>query len=190
MSGALLFGWSAAALWATWSFAAQGWLGAASGGAAWVPDLGLALLVVLSSKLPRAELPWLALLFGAARCAVSIDPPVANLTVALGVVALARAVRGVIEVQSAIPRAVLAFLCALGAHGWLELTHSLRLRGGALGALGAQRALEPAAILADAWPTALATALTVLALGELLARLPGLTPLWRRKTWHLAASPR
>lgn len=190
MSPERISAWLWAALWAAWSFAARGFVADTLGAGPWMPDLGLALLVVLGARLPREDLPWLGLLFGTARCAVSIDPPVANLAVALGVVALTRALHGVVDVQRPLTRALLAFVCALGSEAWLALAHFARLRDEAARALLDGPTLATPDLAAAAGKGALATALCVLVLGEALVRLPGLSALWRSRPWQVGASSR
>lgn len=190
MSSERIAAWVWVTLWATWSFAAQGFFGDAFALGAWAPDLGLALLVALCARAPREDLPWLALVFGCARAAVSIDAPVANLAVSFGAVALARALRGIVDAQRLLPRALLTFLTSLGAGLWLSLAHFARLRDEALAALGGVPALWTANLALDALRGAAATAAFALVFGGALAYLPGLTPLWRERPWRVGASSR
>ncbi|MCY3003459.1 MAG: hypothetical protein NTV21_16820 [Planctomycetota bacterium] len=190
MSSERLAAWVWVTLWATWSFAARGFCAEALALHSWVPDFGLALLVMLCARAPREDLPWLALVFGFARVAVSIDPPVASLAVAFGAVALARALRGIVDAQRLLPRALLTFVIVLGAELWLTLAHFARLRDEALAALGGTPELALPSVFATAARAAAATALFVLAFGGALAYLPGLTPLWRERPWRVGASSR
>jgi hypothetical protein len=190
VSSERLAAWVWVTLWATWSFAARGFCVDTLELHSWVPDFGLALLVTLCARAPRDDLALLALVFGCARVAVSIDPPVANLAVAFGAVALARALRGVVDAQRLLPRALLTFGIVLGAELWLALAHLARLRDEALAALGSAPELATASVIADAARAAAATAAFVLVFGGALAYLPGLTPLWRERPWQVGASSR
>lgn len=170
MSRAPLFAWLCLGVWATWIFALQG-LWAASGARRWTPDLGLLLLVGLTLRLGPARARWAALWVALVRIAFSADPPLAILVGYLGFVGVCHFVRGAIELERPLARALLAgagaALCA-----WLWT--------------GA-RALELAAdgihapLQHFAWPSALATGLAALVCAPALGRLPGLTALARRR---------
>ena len=190
MSSGRIAAWVWVTLWATWSFAAQGFIGDSFALGAWMPDLGLTLLLMLCARVPREDLPWLALVFGCARVAVSIDAPVANLAACFGAVALARALRGIVDAQRVLPRALLTFLTSFGAGLWLSLAHFARLRDEALAALGGFPALSTASLIVDAARGAAATAVFAFVFGGALAHLPGLTPLWRERPWRVGASSR
>lgn len=190
MSTERIAAWVWVTLWATWSFAARGFFGDAFAVGPWMPDFGLALLVVLCARVPRDDLAWLALVFGLARVAVSIDPPVASLAVAFGAVALARTLRGVVDAQRLLPRALVTFVVVFAAEVWLSLAHFVRLRDDALAALGGGPERPVASVLVEACGAAAATAAFVLVFGGALAHLPGLTPLWRERPWRVGASSR
>lgn len=188
MSTERIAAWVWVTLWATWSFATRGFLGDTFAPGLSVPDFGLALLVMLVARVAREDLPLLALVFGVARVAVSIDPPVASLAVTFGAVALARTLRGVVDAQRILPRALLTFATVFGAELWLSLAHFARLRDDALAALGGGPELSAVSVLRDASQAAAATALFVLVFGRALVYLPGLTPLWRERPWQVGAS--
>jgi hypothetical protein len=173
--------WLLLAVWATWLSALQGIWASAS---PWAPDLGVALLVVLASRAGRSELPAVGLAIGLGRIAVSVDPPAAVLAGLLGVTLVVSALRGVLEVGGALPRAALAGASAALFAAWLGFVHDFRTAD-----LLRVQTLElhtPAA----GWPSALTTAVATLVLAPVLAHLPGLSPLSRRTKWQVVASGR
>ena len=181
--------WALLGVWSVWIFALQGLCAARMGSSTWIPDVGLVVLLSLAARLSHEDLPKAALIVAVARCAVSIDAPVAVLAGYGGAIALARALRGVFEISGALPRTLLAGANAWLVAGWLAFAHELRdarvvaqLTGAApdLGQLGLA--------LTSAWPTALSSALTALVLGPLLGQLPGLSPLAKKHRWHVVAS--
>ena len=186
MSRGPLLPWLLLALWSTWLHAAQGWL--AQGLGPWTPDLGLVLLLGLAAKLAPEQLPPLALAVGLGRLAVSVDPPAAVLAAVLGVTLLARGLRTMLELEGPLQRTLLAGACAALVAAWLEHVHLARAvhAAGAAGAL--PRTFEGLAAGAPTWRLALATGLAALVLAPLLVRLPGLTPLRRRRSWRRVAS--
>lgn len=183
--------WVLVAVWGTWLFAIQGFLAAHTWLDAWTPNLGLVLMLTLLGRVARAELYKVALALFFARAAVSIEPPVAILAVHLFVVALAYSLRGVIEISRPMPRSLLAGVNAFLFAAWFELVHRVRdARDAAAAAVEVARGEGLIEALAVGWPCALSTALLALVAGPLFARLPGLTPLWKTRSWHAAASLR
>jgi hypothetical protein len=181
--------WFLLGVWAAWIYALQGLFVAQLDGSSWVPDLGLVLLLGLAARLSHEDLPKAALVIAVARCAVSIDAPVAVIAACLGAAALARALRGVFEIGDALPRALLAGGSAWLVTAWLTIVHDLRDARLALQTSGTPPELgQLARALATAWPPALSTAFAALLLGPLLAQLPGLTPLAKKRQWHVIAS--
>jgi hypothetical protein len=171
VTAARALGWALFALWATWCCALQGALGH---GAAWMPDLGLVFALSLLAHLEAADAPVAALLATLARASVGVEPPVPVLAGFLLVFALALAVRSVVELSNPVWRAANAAGLVLAFQGWLALVHEVRLRADGVDGAG----FDPLAPL----PAALTSGLLALAAGPLLARLPGLTPL-RRRRW-------
>ena len=188
MSTQRALSWVAIVAWSVWACALGGFVSRELSLAPWFPDFSVVLLVALAARLPHGELPWLALAMGCARTAVSIDPPVASLAAVFGSVVLARMTRGVVDIQGAVPRALLAAACAAWGVAWLGIAHQARL-GGAVGGALASR-LDWSILGAEAAGSAVSTGALSLLAGGWLAQLPGLPPLWRRKTWHVAASSR
>lgn len=188
MSTQRALGWVAVVAWSVWACALGGFVSREFSLAPWTPDFSLVLLVALAARLPHGELPWLALAMGCSRTAVSMDPPVANLAAVFGAVMLARMTRGVVDVQGAIPRALLAAACAAVCVTWLGVAHQARVAGAAGDALASS--LDWSVLGAEAAGSAVSTGVLALLAGGWFAQLPGLPPLWRRKTWHVAASSR
>jgi hypothetical protein len=181
-------GWVAVVAWSVWACALGGFVSRELSLAPWTPDFGVVLLVALAARLPHGELPWLALAMGCARTAVSIDPPVASLAAVFGAVVLARMTRGVVDIQGAIPRALLAAAGAAASVTWLGVAHQARLARSGVEAIAVE--IDWSVLGADAAGSAVSTGLLALLAGGWFAQLPGLPALWRRKTWHVAASSR
>jgi hypothetical protein len=192
VSRAALLPWLLLTLWAVWIFALQAALGRSPALASigpWVPDVGLVLALALAARLPTHDLPWVGLCVGLARASLSVDPPAAVIAGYLGAVAVARSFRSVVEIKSPPAIGLLAFLLALCLSGWLGLVHAQRAAK-ALGS-GAALAVSISPVhWGGAWRGALATGLTAALLSAGLARLPGLSPLYRRKVWRAGASSR
>ncbi|MCC7012580.1 MAG: hypothetical protein IT454_08470 [Planctomycetes bacterium] len=183
--------WVFVAVWLAWLHALQGALVERLALSSWVPDLALVLLLALAAKVERAHLAYLAAAYAAARCATSIDAPVAIVAAALALTTLARIWRGVVELGNPIPRALLAASCACALHVWFALVHHVRFVAAATAqAETAGRGFDPLGELAHAAPGAAASALVALVLGPWLARLPGLGALGRRRPWQVTASSR
>jgi hypothetical protein len=170
-------------LWAVWISAVQGTL--AARGWTFVPDLGVVLLVALAARIEPADLGWLALALALGRASVGVDPVPALVAAYFLVVALVRALRNLIDVQGPIVQVPLAALSAGGLLMWLGVAHRARLPRASVSALE-----DLGRSLPGPWAVALASALAALLLGPLFARLPGLSPLARRKTWRVAGSYR
>ena len=178
MKGSVAVGWMLFAAWSVWLLALQGRL-AARAWSAWLPDLGLALFLSLAPFLRRQDILPAALLAALARIALSIDAPLAIL---VGFVAAAVAVtgaRGMVALEGLVVRSVLAALVAGLFVAWLAFAHALREP--------ALAGLDPL-LVAVPWKSALATGVTAGLFGPLLARLPGLTPLRKRRSWPTVVS--
>jgi hypothetical protein len=185
--------WVLFALWELWLSAAQGVALEVSGLSAWVPDLGLILLLSLSAELERKDLPWLALWFALARASQSVASPASILAASLGLVLVVRGLRTVVELRDLPSRCLLVAASALALERWHALVDARR----ALAAPGiAPEFLQAAwdAQVGDwpagAWTRALSTVVFTLLFGPALLHLPGLSPMRRRSTWHVAASAR
>ena len=163
--------WVLLVLWSTWLFTLQGRLAAGSLLGAWVPDLGLLLILSLDARVPR-PLAWrVALVVGLARIATSADPPLAILVGYWGVVGLAGPLREIVLLDGPLLRTFFAGLMALAVGALL---------------ISAQRAQEPlaylgASVFESTWRNALATGIWALLLLPLLRLLPGLSPLQRER---------
>jgi hypothetical protein len=184
----LLFG-----LWTVWLGAAQGLALESAGLARWVPDLGLVLLLGLAAELARRDLPLLAVTFALARASVSVASPASIAAGALGLVLVVRGLRTVVELRDAGSRCLLAACSALALERWHALVDARRAfddAGVARDLLAAAWDAQLGAWPAGAWTRALATVVFAFLFGPALLHLPGLTPMRRRSTWHVAASAR
>ena len=193
MTRSPLLAWLFLALWAAWVSALQGLAAGPGGLGRWVPDLALVLALSLAARLPAEDMLKVAFAVALGRIAVSIQPPVALLAGYLGILLFARGLRSVLELSGPLQRTLLGALAALLFTGWLAYVHAQRAGGVAAHALApgaAADSLRPLAVALGAWPAALSTGLCALLLGPALARLPGLTPLRRRRPWSRAASLR
>jgi hypothetical protein len=168
VSGSRRLAWALLVLWSAWLFALQG-LFAGSRAGDWAPDLGLILILALDARMPTARARVAALCVAAARIACSTDPPLAVVAGYLGAVACFGALRELVEIDRPLARAVLAGVLALALASWWILCRSL-----ATPYYGAQ-----VPVIDLAWRSALSTGLCALVLFPLLARLPGVSPLWR-----------
>lgn len=193
MSRAGWLPWFLLAVWSTWISALQGLALQQPVLGAWVPDVGLVLLLSLGSRLERRDLPWVALAVALGRIAVGVEPVPAVLAACLGLALLVAGLRSVLEVTDPLARTLLAFLAALAVARWHALVLSTRaLEDASLyaGSLGASWTAVRGAFGPHALTRALATAAVALVFAPGLAHLPGLTPLRRKRTWHAAASAR
>lgn len=171
MSRAPLFAWLCLFVWGAWLFAFQGLLASSPSLAAWTPEGGVLLLFALTCRAAPPRARWAALWLALLRTAFSADPPLAILAGYLGFVGACHLVRGALELDRPLVRAVIA---CLGAALLARLWTAAQARE--LAALG----VGAAGLAGFAWTNALATGLAALLLGAGLARLPGLRPLWRR----------
>lgn len=188
MTARRALGWCLLLAYAVWACALDGALALSVRELGWRPDLLAVLLVALAARLPAGDLPALALCCAIARTSVSIDAPVTCFALSLGMVALARMARGVVDVQGAWPRAFLSALCAGLGVVWCALAQDARLAAARLDGLALP--MDWSDTLAESARRALSTAVVALTLGAASAHLPGLGPLWRRATWHVGASSR
>jgi hypothetical protein len=174
------FGWLFLAVWAAWLSALSGHLAQFGWLGRWAPDLGLSLFVALSARAQVSDIAKFAICFGLARASVSIDAPAAVLAAALGLGAALRLARTGVQVDHAVIAAALAFLLCIAQDAWLEFVH-LRTRGVEIAGLGS---------IEYAWRAGLSSAIVTALFGGVLANLPGLRSLIRRKTWAVGASHR
>jgi len=156
-------------VWCTWLFALQGGIASAGLVGAFVPDLGLVVLLAICARLDRDRARRAAIVIAAVRIAFTADPPLAVVAGYVGVAWVLLALRGVVEVERLAPRALFGGLGALVLGAFWSLAHAreLALRG---------IAVPPPERLGAA---ALATALVAAAAVPWVARLPGLSPLTR-----------
>ncbi|MBL8863125.1 MAG: hypothetical protein JNK02_14105 [Planctomycetes bacterium] len=168
--GQRLLGWVLFFVWAVSLSGLQAlvWRDAAS---AFVPDAALVLAVVVLARAEASDLVPLAFLTACARAATSGEAPLVLVTGALGALFAALLLRGVLELSGALGRTIAALVAVFSFEAWIVLARGARAGAATLDAAGAA---------ASAIPIALASALAALLLGPLLARLPGLTPLWSR----------
>jgi hypothetical protein len=164
--------WACLVVWSAWLAALQGGLVSSRVFGAWVPDLGLVLLVGLAARIPRARARPLALAIAAVRVAFSTDPPLAILAGYLAAAEALVALRGIVEVDRLLPRALAAGLAALGLAAFWTLARGQELALRGLAAPGSP--LGP-----GAWASAAATATAAALCLPHARRLPGLSPLWR-----------
>ena len=180
-------------LWVVWLSAGQGLALETPGLAAWVPDLGLVLLLGLAAELDRRDLPLLAVVFALSRASVSVASPAALLAATLGLVLVVRGLRTVVELRDVASRCLLVGAGVLACERWLALVdarRALAVPGPSYEALAVAWDAQLGAWPEGAWSRALSTMVVAFLFGPALMRLPGLTPLRRRSTWHVAASAR
>ncbi len=149
--------WLLVVVWFAWLSALQQRL---AGGAVFelaAPDLGMVFFAVLLGVVRREDVFLLGLLAALGRKTFSVDPGVAILGGYLALAWLASVLRGLVELESPL------WL-------WLEVVRFAR-------AGTAPPQLD--ALL----PLAFTSGLAALALGGVLARLPGLTPLRGEESW-------
>ena len=174
------FAWVLLAVWATWLCAASGYLAQFTWLGNWTPQLLTAFFVAVAARAPASEIPKIAVALGIARVAVSIDSPAAVLAAALSCGAVLRIARSAIQLESPALAAAVAFVLTLLEAAWFGLVHSR----------------TNAILAADwnefefAWRAGISTALATALFGGVLANLPGLGSLIRRKTWAVGASLR
>jgi len=170
--GSLGLAWGLFLVYGLWSLALQGVLAAPQLLGEWVPDLGVLMLVASTGRMPPARGLPAALLLVFARASFSADAPLFVAAALLGALGLAAGIRSFLQVDRAVPRAL---LCALAAWG----AGHLLLAGRAV-VLAADSPV-PALASVRLWPSALATGIACLFLAPLYARLPGLAPLSRAR---------
>ncbi len=163
--------WLLFTVWAVWLFALQGWLGADTSLARWMPDLGLVLVLSVVAQLETRDAPLLALCAALARISVSAEPGVALVAGFFGIIGLALLARSVVELTGPVSRAVVCGFLVVVFDGWLILVHGVRTPE-----------LAGTAPILVAWPAGITSAVFALLAGPVFARLPGLTPL-RRRRW-------
>ena len=161
--------WALFTLWCAWAYASTGFLGAVTPLGAWLPDLGLVLLLALGVHVAPGRLAWAALIVALARIAFSVDPPVAVLAGYLGFAGLQAVLRSFVNLEDPFARGALAGFAALLLDVWWSWVHAIR-----------NPVLLDAPGTELAWRAALATAACALLFSELLLRLPGLRPLRRQ----------
>ncbi len=143
----------------------------------WMPDLTIALAVALAVRVPRKEILPVVLVMAIVRIAFSTDPPVAIMAAFLAVSLLVTGLRKGIDVCGLLPRTLIAFICTLGMSVWGRVVLDVRNRGLGGSSLGGESLSQ---FLSAALPAALVTCAIVGMFGVLLARLPGLSPLYQR----------
>lgn len=154
-------------------FAFQSSLGSGADASRWIPDFGLVLALSLLARLETADVPLCTLLTAVARSTASVEPNIALCAGLMGVFVLALAARTVVELTGPMWRTLAAGVLVFAFDAWLMLVQREHLRF---------QSIEIGLSLSRAWPAALASALLALCAGPLLAHLPGLTPL-RRRRW-------
>jgi hypothetical protein len=164
--------WCLFFLYALWITALQGVLASPRRLGEWTPDLGLCLVFAWAGRLSGGRGGIAALLVALARASFGADPPVVLAAASLGALGLFTALRTVLEVDRAAPRAL---LCGLGA--WLSggLVVAARAFVLAAEAPGGSHGLFAQRL----WPGALLSVLACFLLAPLCRRLPGLAPLGR-----------
>lgn len=170
MSRAPGISWVLVGVWSAWLFALQGLCASSERLGPWTPDLGLVFLLALEGRLTRPGARALALLIAAARIAVGTDPPIAVVVGYLGIVGLASWLRSMVEIDNALPRTLIAFCATLALASYWQVCQGIALAG--------EVPLVDPLVL---WPHLVGTALSALVLAPFLARLPGISPLWRRR---------
>jgi hypothetical protein len=154
-------------------FALQSSFAAGNGASRFIPDFGLVLALSLLARLDAADIPLCALLTAFARSACSIEPNVPLCAGIMAVFALALAARSVVELTGPLWRMLAAGLFVFAFDAWLMVVQRQQL---------STHSIHLDLPLARAWPAAVASALLALVAGPLLAHLPGLSPL-RRRRW-------
>jgi len=167
--------WGLFFLYALWAAALQGLLASPRQLGEWTPDLGLCLLFAWAARLPGGRAGLAALAVALARASFGADPPVVLAAASLGALGLFAGLRTVLEVDRAVPRAL---LCGLGA--WLSAQLLVGARTFALAAEASGASLAGVS-WPPLWRGALLTACLCLVLAPACRRLPGLAPLGRTR---------
>ena len=165
--------WCLFFLYALWLTALQGVLASPRRLGEWTPDLGLVLVFAWAARISGGRGGLAALLVALARASFGADPPVVLAAASLGALGLFAGLQSVLEVDRALPRAL---LCGLGA--WLSAQLLVAARSFALAGEAPGGDLD-GLLDQGLWPGALLTALACLVLAPLCRRLPGLAPLAR-----------
>jgi len=169
--GQRLVGWTLFFVWAMSLAGLQGLLTRHSAGS-FIPDAALVLSVVVLARAEAGDLGLIVLLTAFARAATSGEPPLVLLTGILGALLAALLLRGAFELSGPLGRT----LGTLAAAGFFQAFVLI-----ASDARGAGSTIDFVGAFGSAIPVAIASAIAALVLGPLLARLPGLTPLWSRE---------
>lgn len=162
--------WATAVVWFAWTYAIQELFGRHEVFGLATPDLGMVLFVGLVGAVKKNDVFPLALFAAVARKSFSVDPGIAILSGFLALAWLAVLLRNLVELSNPLWRGALSALGAMGLAFWLELVRYARI-GGSL------PQLDPLL------PLAITSGLGALALGGFAIRLPGLSPLRRRRVW-------
>ena len=168
--------WGLFLVWAAWLHALQSaWVSGAA--AAWIPDLGLVFALVIAAHMEASDVLGCALAAAFVRSAFAGEPPIAIASGMLLVMLLALGARSMIELTGAVTRALSCGVLVFVFDAWLWLVHRVRdlepvLQGGVA---------VPSALWA-ASAAAFSSGMLALVCGPLFARLPGLSPL-RRRRW-------
>ena len=171
-----LLAWALFLVWAAWLHALHSaWSSGAA--AAWIPDLGLVFALVLAAHMEAADVLGCALAAAFVRSAFAGEPPIALASGMLLVMLLALAARSMVELTSAVSRALSCGVLVFVFDAWLYLVHCVR----DLDPLQTSGVPMPSALW-SATAAAFSSAMLALVLGPLLVRLPGLSPL-RRRRW-------
>ena len=176
MVGSRFFAWGLLALWSTWLFALQGFLASQGGVAAWLPDMGILILLMMDGRSSTRSMLLAVCLVSCARIGFSADPPLAIFFGYALLVSCMQVLRRVLEVDQPVIRALLAGLGFLAINKYWSLARNIALAGGQ-GQIDS--AIWTRDLPAASWSMALATGLSILLLGSALMHLPGLTPLRR-----------
>ncbi len=174
--------WLMLAVWASWICAAQALCVARSPLGFWTPDLALILLVACIGSLHRRDVLAASLIVAMARLAYTVEPAPAVLAAFLAFSVAVQLLRRLAEFSHPLLR---VGLCAGGAGAfvlWFALVHALRMERMLEGAPHPGLSASLSAALLPACATALTSGLAGLVLLDGLVRLPGLTPL-RRRRW-------
>ena len=180
MNHSAYFGWLFLSVWAAWLCALSGFLVQFGWPGPWAPDLCTAFFVALAARAPVSDIAKIAVCLGLARASVSIDTPAAVLAAALAVGGVLRIARSAVQMENLVIASALAFVLCVSQAAWLELVH---LRTHAV-------LVASWSDVEIAWRSGISTALSTALLGGVLANLPGLGSILRRKTWAVGASLR
>ena len=162
--------WATAVVWFAWTHATQELLGRHEVFGLATPDFGMVLFVGLIGAVKKNDVFPLALLAAVARKSFSVDPGIAILCGFLALAWSAVLLRNLVELTNPLWRGTLSAAGAMGLAFWLELVRFART-GGSL------PQLDPLL------PLAITSGLGALALGGFAIRLPGLSPLRRKRAW-------